>query len=73
MQSSIIIKYYTELMSPVTKILKNLADVGILKNRVRMSVRVILSLYPPLKFLVPLPIRLLFMYYYNIRLKLVNI
>ena len=25
MQSSIIIKYYTELMSPVTKILKNLA------------------------------------------------
>ena len=54
MQSSIVLKYYTELMSPVTffsKFWKNLADVGILKNRMRMSVRVILSAYPPLKFL----------------------
>ena len=25
-QSSIVLKYYTELMSPVTKILKNLAE-----------------------------------------------
>ena len=47
-QSSIVLKYYTELMSPVTKILKNIADVGILKNRMRMSVRVILCAYPPL-------------------------
>jgi hypothetical protein len=61
-------------MSPVTKMLKkNIADVGILKNRVRMSVRVILSAYPPLKFLYGVAIRLLFTFNYNIRLKLVNI
>ena len=50
MQSSIVLKYYTELMSPVTffsKFWKNLADSGILKNSIRMSVRVILSAYPP--------------------------
>ena len=50
-QSSIVLKYYTKLMSPVTKMLKNIADSGILENRVRMSVRVILSAYPPLTFL----------------------
>ena len=53
-QSSIVLKYYTELMSAVTffsKYWKNIADVGILKNSIRMSVRVILSAYPPLKFL----------------------
>ena len=49
-QSSIVLKYYTELMSAVTFFSKywekNLADSGILKNSIRMSVRVILSAYP---------------------------
>ena len=64
-QSSIVLKYYTKLMSPVTKMLKNIADVGILKNRVRMSVRVISLAYPPLTFLYGVAIRLNFTHYYN--------
>ena len=49
------------------------AEITNLKNYIRMSVPLFLSAYPPMKLLVPPPIRLLFCHHYNISWILVDI